>query len=100
MINPVTGEDYREYRQEGEECAHNLWISNDTPASQFHFLAVIYPYRESDHEPVITRIDDWTVQVESSPGVVDVIYFGSDPPPEATLAVDYRDIAAACRAEE
>jgi hypothetical protein len=96
MVNPFTGEDYRPYQQDGPECAHNLWISNDEPASQFHFLAVIYPHRATDPDPVITRIDDFTVEVESGPGVVDRIYFGSGQPADVTLAVDYEAIAAAC----
>ncbi|HIE52294.1 MAG TPA: DUF4962 domain-containing protein [Armatimonadetes bacterium] len=96
MVNPFTGEDYRKWRKEGPLCAHNLWISNRRPASQFHFLAVIYPYRSSGPEPVITRVDDWTVRVEWGTEVSDLIHFGTQPPPGATFVVDYRSIGLSC----
>jgi hypothetical protein len=96
MVNPVTGEDYRQYKLDGPQPAHNLWISNSTPANQYHFLAVIFPYKDTHPEPVITRVDDRTVTVESEPGVVDTIHFGDGPSPQATLVVDYPDIASAC----
>ena len=97
MVNPITGEDYRAEQKDGPVCAHNLWIQNTEPAAEHHFLAVIYPYRQSiDPEPAITRVDDWTVQVESEPGVVDQIHFGAQPTAGTTLTVDHAAIAAGC----
>ena len=96
MQNPFTGEDYRAYQLDGPECAHNLWITNREPASKFHFLTVIYPYRQTEPEPIIRRIDDVTVEIESEPGLVDRLYFGADRPADATLAIDYEGIAASC----
>ena len=82
LVNPITGEDYRERRVGDFLCAHNLWISNREPQSQFHFLAVIYPYRGSARAPRITPLDDYTVGVDE-----DVISF--DP---ATAAQHKADI--------
>ena len=48
MANRFTGEDYRAYVKPGPLPAHNLWVSNKTPMSQFHFLAVIVPYRDGE----------------------------------------------------
>jgi hypothetical protein len=61
MTNPFTGEDYREYRQEGLMAAHNLWVTNVEPRERMHFLTVIYPHR--GEEPPIDRIDEFTVRV-------------------------------------
>ena len=83
MVNPFTGEDYREYRKPGPLPAHNLWISNKAPAGEFHFLTVVYPYRASEGEPKIRRIDDWTVEVDG-----DVISFNPQYKGPADIVVD------------
>ena len=62
-INPITGEDYRKYYRDDILCAHNLWISNKEPASQWHFLAVIYPQPPGDKIPAINQLDDNTIKV-------------------------------------
>lgn len=96
LVNPITGEDYRQRWEEVAELknrslplfAHNLWISNRTPVTQHHFLVVIFPYREGQPEPAITRLDDLTVRVESS-DVSDVVSFDRNCPYGPDIVVDY-----------
>lgn len=96
LVNPVTGEDYRQQWEEVAELkgrdmplfAHNLWISNSAPATQHHFLAVVFPYRRDQREPVIRRIDNFTVRVESS-DFSDIISFDRNYPYEPDIVVDY-----------
>ena len=85
FINPVTGEDYREWRKDDILCGHNLWISNTEPATKWSFLAVVYPEPPGGEIPNIERIDDSTVRVGE-----DVITFdpGSPAARDATFVVD------------
>ena len=92
MVNPLTGEDYRRWRKKGPQPAHNLWVTSAKPASRFHFLAVVYPYRPGRPEPVVEPVDDRTVRVVTDPETTDVIHFGSAPPAGATLVVDCETI--------
>ena len=92
MSNPFTGEDYRRWRKKGPLPVHNLWGTNEKPAAQFHFLTVIYPYRPADPKPTIERVDDYTVRVRTDPKTIDVIHFGHQPPPTATLVIDYEAV--------
>lgn len=64
MINPVTGEDYRNFAKTVRIFEHNIWISNATPSNEFHFLTVIFPHKETESEPEITKLDDLTLKVE------------------------------------
>jgi len=96
LVNPITGTDYGERWKNVAELknrnlplfAHNLWVSSRTPAAQRHFLVVIFPYREGESEPTITRLDDLSVRVESSE-VSDVISFDRNCPYEPDILVDY-----------
>jgi len=96
LVNPITRKDYRQGWQEVAELknrtlplfAHNLWISNRTPVTQHNFLVVIFPYREGEREPVITRLDDLTVRVDSS-DISDVISFDRNCPYEPDIVIDY-----------
>jgi hypothetical protein len=96
LVNPVTGQDYRQKWHDVAEAknrtlplfAHNLWISNRTPATQHHFFVVVFPYRESEPQPTITRLDDFTVRVESS-DISDVVSFDRNCPYEPDIVVDY-----------
>jgi len=72
LVNPLTGEDYRKNwtnpakKPGGREpplFAHNVWAANRTPAHDHSFLAVIFPYRDGETPPTITRLDDLTVRV-------------------------------------
>jgi len=62
FVNPLTGEDYRQWRKSNILCGHNLWISNTIPAKQWCFLTVIYPVTKGQTIPVIERLDDSTVR--------------------------------------
>lgn len=63
FVNPMTGEDYREWRRTDILCGHNLWVSNKTPAKTWQFLTVVYPSRSGETPAKIERIDDFTVRV-------------------------------------
>lgn len=63
FINPMTGEDYRQWRKGDILCGHNLWVSNKEPAKNWQFLTVIYPTKAGDKPPAIERLDDATVRV-------------------------------------
>lgn len=99
LVNPITGTDYTErWKQTAKEkkrdlpvFAHNLWISNRTPVTQRTFLAVIFPYREGDPEPRITRMDDLTIRVEYSGGS-DTVSLDRDCPHQPDIVVDYADL--------
>jgi len=101
LVNPITGTDYREKwqdvaRDKGRRLplfAHNLWISNRTPVAEQHFLAVIFPYRQGESAPDITRLDDFTVRIESS-DISDVISFDRDCTLHSDIIVDYKSIRA------
>ena len=99
LINPVTGTDYSEkWKEAGERknrklpvFAHNLWISNVAPASKRHFLVVIFPYRDGEPEPRITRLDDLTVRVEY-PNSSDTISFDRNSTNQPDIVVDYEAV--------
>ncbi len=88
--NPITGEDYaanrgRSRRRGADDllAAHNLFISNKTPARQHYFLAVIAPVAPGEKPPVIRRLDDRTVQVGA-----DVVSFDAATAHKADIVVD------------
>jgi len=85
FVNPLTGEDYRQWRRDNILCGHNLWVSNAVPARNWRFLTVIYPARPGETMPAIERLDDSTVRVEG-----DIISFDPDSEhaQEASLVVD------------
>ena len=88
FINPLTGEDYREWRRGDILCGHNLWVSNAEPAEKWAFLCVVYPARPGEEIPTIERVDDATVRVGE-----DVITF--DPSSPAAREADFVvDVAA------
>jgi hypothetical protein len=64
LVNPFTGENYRQFRKGDILCAHNLWVTNAEPAEQWHFLSVIYPQPPGGEIPPIERVDDNTVSVD------------------------------------
>ena len=95
--NPITGKDYlkdksvvrdmqrEEYRK--MVCQHNFWFTTRTPKSEHHFLTVVYPVKPGTDDPVITRLDDYTVKVEKD-GDTDIISFDRETTLPATLIVD------------
>lgn len=92
FTNPITGEDYREWRKDNILCGHNLWISNSRPAKDWSFLTVVYPQEPGGAFPEIQRLDDATVRVGA-----DVICF--DPrsafADQSTFLVDVAAMRAA-----
>ncbi|MFP3905183.1 MAG: heparinase II/III family protein, partial [Armatimonadota bacterium] len=92
LVNPVTGEDYREFRIGDILSAHHLWVSNEEPAEQWRFLSVVYPQPPGGQMPAIEALDDNTVRVGD-----DVICFdpSSDHAADADIVVE----VAAFRAE-
>jgi len=91
MVNPSTGEDYRELRKDGPIPAHNLWISNVESQEQFQFLSVIFPYRRGEAVPSIQSVGDVTVRVAYDKHS-DVITFSPEKHLNADFAVDARTI--------
>ena len=96
MANRFTGEDYRAYVKPGPLPAHNLWISNKAPKSQFQFLAVIYPYRDGDASPTIESVGEGTVRVTFN-GRSDVITFSPDKSRVTDFSIDTAAIKARSR---
>lgn len=92
FVNPLTGEDYSQWRKGNILCGHNLWISNADPAGQWRFLTVIYPIRPGQTFPAIERLDDATVRVAN-----EIISFDPDSPnaQNADLIVDASAMAGA-----
>ena len=92
FVNPLTGEDYSQWRKGNILCGHNLWISNAVPARQWRFLTVIYPVRAGQTFPAIERLDDSTVRVAN-----EIVSFDPDSPnaQNADLIVDASAIAGA-----
>ena len=63
LVNPITGEDYRQWRLGDILCGHALWVTNAEPAESWRFLAVIYPRPPDGEIPQIRRLDDNTARV-------------------------------------
>jgi len=91
-INPFTGENYnlpswdRYYPDHyWPYWANSIWIQNVTPATNWHFMTVVFPVKWGQAAPVITRVDDNTVQVQQG-GDNDTIQFTPGvPTPTVTL---------------
>lgn len=93
MVNRFTGEDYRGHAKPGPLPAHNLWISTKAPKSQFQFLAVIFPYQDTDPTPTIERVNDTAVRVTFG-RQSDLITFS----PDRSRPADFSINAAAIKA--
>lgn len=91
LVNPITEEDYREFGKGEVLFQHNIRVSNSVPANEFQFLAVVFPYRDSDPEPVITRLDDATVRIQYG-SETDTISYDLGSPYHPDIAVDYRTL--------
>lgn len=88
LINPITGDNYKRFGRGADLFEHNIWVSNSTPANDFQFLAVVFPYRDSDPEPIITKLDDMTVKIEYGTEV-DIISYDPDSKHSPDILVDY-----------
>jgi len=96
LVNPYTGEDYREewFSKSGKGVSpfeHNIWISNRKPTENFYFLAIVFPYKVNEEEPVITKLDNLTVKVRFR-GKEDIISFNPYSQHDANIIVDYKDL--------
>jgi hypothetical protein len=89
--NPVLNIDWSRYG-DTKPRANALWFQNKVPATNWHFLTVIYPVKGGDGAPVITRLDDYTVRVLHG-DEEDVISFDAANT-NATLAVDLAAVAS------
>jgi len=87
--NPLNDEDYTndlarvEVREKHQIAGHNLYISNKTKEKEFHFLSVIAPVKPGDSFPEITRLDDWTVNIDG-----DIVSFDPKTVHEARIVID------------
>jgi hypothetical protein len=90
--NPITRENYYDDGDMSHIRAHAMWVSNRTPATNFHFLSVVYPIKPGTLPPEIKRLDDYTVEVTNG-DEHDVISFDSQTEHPATLIVDVAAIA-------
>ncbi len=89
LVNPITDDDYREFGKGKVLFQHNIWVSNSTPANEFQFLAVVFPYRNHDSEPIITGLGDATVKIQYGEES-DVISFDPGSPHNPDIVVDYK----------
>jgi hypothetical protein len=89
LVNPITEEDYREFGEGDVLFQHNIWVSNSTPANEFQFLAVVFPYRDGDPEPTITRLDYATVRIQHG-SETDTISYDPKSPHHPDIVVDYK----------
>jgi hypothetical protein len=93
--NPFTGEnDYALTAGGWFPRANELWFSNINPATNFHFMTVIYPVPPGAAAPQITRLDDYTVAVTNGTEA-DVISFDPNTKFPATTIINEPSISAA-----
>ncbi len=95
--NPITGEDYSNDRgrARGERrmiAEHNLWISTREKHKHWRFLAVLYPTPAETASPVIEKIDDLTVRIQTD-DEVDVITFNPDRAKQGDVFIDLASIS-------
>ena len=79
--NPITGETFADLYVADPAtflatAPRKLWISNATESETQTFLTVIYPVKDGDPVPTITRINDLTVEVTCG-GETDIVTFDS-----------------------
>jgi len=92
--NPITGENYWNQGGSWLPRAHTLWVNNATPATNFHFMTVIYPVPPGASLPQITRLDDYTAAITNGTEG-DVISFDPNTKFPATMIINEPSISAA-----
>jgi hypothetical protein len=97
--NPITGENYYDDGNMQHIRAHVMWVSNRTPATNFHFLSVVYPIKPGTASPEIKRLDDYTVEVTNG-DEHDVISFDSQTKQPVTLLVDLAGLTSGSQPPE
>jgi hypothetical protein len=86
--NPVRGGNYWDASDKTHPRAHALWVSNQKPSTNWHFLTVIYPIKPGDKAPAITRITDRTVRIQNG-DEDDIVSWGeTNRNPQSTFIVD------------
>lgn len=98
LVNPLTGEDYREDIQKVGESSryiarHNLWLTTKDKHPTWRFLSVIYPVPPGGDAPVIERMNDLTIRVTAGQQQ-DIISFDRSAK-HADIVVDLAAIAPA-----
>lgn len=69
-FNPFTGENYFGHDNDtGPYYNSTVWVYNQTPTTNWHFMTVVFPVKWGQAAPTITRIDDYTVRVQQ--GAID-----------------------------
>lgn len=88
-FDPFTGENYFGKDNDlGPYYNSTVWAYNKTQTNNWHFLSVVYPAQWGQPAPTITRIDDYTVQVQQGTND-DVISFDeTNASPASTIIVD------------
>jgi hypothetical protein len=84
--NPIAGGDGWSSADQAYARKGTFWVSNRTPATNWHYMTVIFPVKPGDSDPTITRIDDYTVAVTNG-AEGDVISFATNSS-VASLIVD------------
>ncbi|MFT5367830.1 MAG: hypothetical protein ACI8V2_002791 [Candidatus Latescibacterota bacterium] len=98
LKNPLTGEDYTAdwKSREGDkpfDVAHNLFVTNKEPQTQWRFLSVIIPTPPGDlSQNKIERLDDLTLKITAF-GQTDIISFDPNTKHEANITIDLPTIA-------
>lgn len=97
LVNPLTGEDYRQAIEkipaaERIVARHNLWVTTRDKQRAWRFLTVIYPVRPGAPAPRIEGLDDLTLSVQAGKNV-DVISFDARTAHPANILVDLAAVA-------
>lgn len=72
-LNPWTGNRFPELYPR----AQGIWVTNTAATTNWHFLTVIYPVKPGDGDPVINRLDDYTVSVDGEVSTFGTNYAGA-----------------------
>lgn len=92
LNHPFTGEVFDYYDKTNVPCSA-LYITNNTPATNWHFMTVVYPVKFGQTVPTITRVDDNTVAVTNG-AEWDIITFDTNQASASSLVVDIGAVAS------
>ena len=105
--NPITGDDlYAETverlsnknRELDEAMAHNLWITNRKPATEWTLLSALVAWRDGDNEPQVLFTGKRAVNIKEADGTSRTISF--DPNIQGDILVDVDAVRAHAMATE
>jgi hypothetical protein len=84
--NPFTGENYFGLDKDaGPYYNSTIWVYNRTPTTNWHFLSVVFPVKWGQLPPLITRLNDYSVQVQEGLNTDVITVDPSTQPPTFTL---------------